>query len=334
MGAPAGRGPAPDTSWAAPGSAPVGVSVVERAVGAPAVAAVDQPEPRASGPVPIRPLSLSELLDGAFRIYKANAALMVGMTLVLVAPLQLLATYLERDLFQGSFDALRGIVAPVGGGGPATGALLLAVLQPLLVTPLVMAVVAVVAVASYRGATPTIGEVLREAARRAPSVLVAAFVVHAAELGLLLVAIGIGVSGAPAVGVLLGVIGAFLGLLLVPLFLATTPAIVAEGLGPLGGIGRSLRMARRRYLTYVGAALGTGFLASLINLILAGTPLVASFTVGGSSWLLAAAGSLLGSLVSLPFVACASVLVYFDTRVRDEGYDLELLVDELTRAAR
>ena len=51
-------------------------------------------------------------------------------------------------------------------------------------------------------------------------------------------------------------------------------------------------------------------------------------------WPLLAVGSIIAQIVVLPFVASATVLLYFDLRVRTEGLDLEMTaIDVFDRAA-
>jgi hypothetical protein len=42
-----------------------------------------------------------------------------------------------------------------------------------------------------------------------------------------------------------------------------------------------------------------------------------------AAWPLVALGGIVGQLVSAPFVAAATTLLYFDLRVRTEGLDIE-----------
>ena len=58
----------------------------------------------------------------------------------------------------------------------------------------------------------------------------------------------------------------------------------------------------------------------------------ASFTPGTSPvWfvILNALASILGSVIPAPLLAIASCLIYYDARVRKEGFDLQRLLDQL-----
>src|SRR5437762_4971579 len=50
-----------------------------------------------TGPLPLHPMTLSDVLDGAFKLLKANARTVLTVTAVFVVPIQLIAAYLQRD---------------------------------------------------------------------------------------------------------------------------------------------------------------------------------------------------------------------------------------------
>ena len=52
--------------------------------------------------------------------------------------------------------------------------------------------------------------------------------------------------------------------------------------------------------------------------------------VGGSfAWLFVGLGAVLSSLVSAPIIAIVSTLLYFDGRIRNEGFDLQVMARDL-----
>src|SRR5690606_29838296 len=63
-------------------------------------------------------------------------------------------------------------------------------------------------------------------------------------------------------------------------------------------------------------------------------PTLLALLVGtdGAGWVLIAVANVLGSLLTMPVVAAATVLVYLDLRVRTEGLDLELEAAEVLPA--
>ena len=89
---------------------------------------------------------------------------------------------------------------------------------------------------------------------------------------------------------------------------------------------RSARLVNRRFWNVLGAAL-LGYLVELLFAYAIGlVPLVVSLFLGteGIGWVIPAAVGLITQLITMPFVASVTVLIYLDLRVRTEGLDLEL----------
>ena len=155
----------------------------------------------------------------------------------------------------------------------------------------------------YADRTATAANALSASVSRLPALAIAWLMVHAIEAS--------------------GLIGFFVGwVLLMPLFVVVAPVIVVERLGPWRGIRRSMKLTQTRY----GAVLGIALLVALADVILTvsltGVGLLFEFFDWG--WIVNAVCSAGSSLITVPFVAGAATLVYFDLRVRSEGLDLEL----------
>jgi hypothetical protein len=151
--------------------------------------------------------------------------------------------------------------------------------------------------------TPTAGDALRASLHHAPALIVAWIIVHVVEL-------------AAAFALLLPL------LFVMPMFLATSPAIVFERLGPWAGIRRSWQLARRRYGASFGATMLIAAVSSSLTLALSGLGLVFEFLSFG--WIIDAVCRAASGLITIPFVGAATTLVYLDIRIRVEGLDLEL----------
>lgn len=138
-------------------------------------------------------------------------------------------------------------------------------------------------------------------------------------------------------GLLLKYIMMFLGFLLffvglfwmIARYFAVTPAIVLEGQGVFGALSRSVALSRGQKLHI----LGTSLLAFLIFFVIyIGVSIVSAMT--GSTVLMMVL-STVASIVAYPLFAMTEMLLYYDTRVRNEGYDIELMAEGLgTEAAR
>jgi hypothetical protein len=272
-----------------------------------------------TGPLPLHPMTLADILDGAFKLLRANFKTIVQIAAIFVIPLQFVSAFLQRDVLGGRrlLDAFTNpdsfaANTDLGYSNAQLIGTVVTTLVALLVAPFVGAAITRVVSASYLGEDMPIGLALRTTGRRFAGLLGAFVCVHLLEL----------------VGLLFCGIGA-----LVPMtfFLATTPALVIEGIGPIRAMGRSASLLRRRFWPTMGTGIVSGLMASVIGGILS-TPftLVGQFLIGLKwGWPLVAIGGSLPALVTTPFIAIVATLVYFDGRIRQEGFDLQVVAASL-----
>jgi hypothetical protein len=264
-------------------------------------------------------MTMSDVLDGAFKLFKANARTVMLITAAFVVPLQLVGAFAQRNLLGG-----RGFLDVVNHPATAQASIdtrssaqtvvaLVTSLILLLVTPFVAGAISRVVAASYLGREETPSSALRATARRWWALLAAWFLVHLLEV----------------VGLVLCILP---GLLLMALFVAVAPAIVTEELGPVAGMRRSWRLVRRRVFPVLGIALIAGLLANVLGNVLGGIPTLIALAIGLRwAWPLLAVGSILSALITTPFVAIVATLIYFDGRIRQEGFDLQVMAEGLAR---
>jgi hypothetical protein len=259
------------------------------------------------------PMTVSDVLDGAFAILKAAPATIIAFTAVFAAPVQILAAWLQRDLLGGasildSFGQGDTSLTGVDQGGSGTGwAQVVLLFGPALALVFVAAGLVRLVGAWHVGRDLSLRELVRGSLPMAWPLVASWFLVHLAEgFGMLL-------CGLP-------------GLAAMTWFLVTAPVIGAERLGPIAAMRRSSRLVRRRFWPVMGLALLSGVVASLFGYALGLVPTTLSLLVGtsGFGWLLTAASGILTSLITMPIVAATTVLIYLDLRVRTVGLDLEL----------
>jgi hypothetical protein len=254
-------------------------------------------------------MTFGDILDGSFKLLKANLRTIVLVSAVFLIPVNLVAAFFQRDVL-GGHGFLRlmndpSLLEQAANTGPSNAALVgavLAVLASILVTPFVGGAVSRVVASSYLGDELAPGAAMR-----------ATWLRFLALLGAFLLTLLL-----KAVGLLFCVVG-----VLVPMtfFLVTTPAVMVEELGPVQSMARSAGLVRTRFWSLLGNILSTPFT-------------VAALAVGYRwGWILAAIGGILPALVTTPFVAIVATLVYFDLRIRNEGFDLQMIAAELARGA-
>lgn len=302
-----------DRAWAAPESG-TGVPVARparswaAAAAAPAFAG-DVPPP----PLPLRPSTVADLLDGSFAAIRSSPRKVVTITAAFVVPVQLLLAFAARNISGAGladvFSTDRSFSSTDPSGEPDTGVLVLgygSVFVLSFVLMFVTAALAGVVAAWYSGHDMTVGAALRGAVRRSPALVAAWVLVHLLEI-VALVPCG------------------FTVLFLMPMFWVTAPAIVLERLGPVAAMRRSWRLVRRRYWPTMLIVLLTLFVAMVLQWALPVLPSVLAGLLPSSiSWIASGLASSASALITMTVVAVCSILVYLDLRIRTEGLDLEL----------
>lgn len=316
--------------WAAPGG-PVEPAVDHAARGFAGAAPVtgQPPAPRRSadqsghpfGEMPLRPLTAGEILGGASGIFRRHprsvlgiAALLVTLQEVLAAAIQLLTADIPT-----SIDLTAGAQLNLSGGLGALIGLLVSTVVGAVLTGMIVVLTAEDTLGRGLG----LGEVWQRVAPRL-----------VALTGLALM-----------VGVL-AVLGLFLllipGLILWSAWALATPALLLERLGPVRAMRRSWQLAWPDLLR-VFAIRFVGVLLSLVILYAIATPFLVigalidnSNTGSGDSaavWALVFTliGSILGGIIARPFNAGVVALLYVDRRMRAEGLDVALQLQQRRR---
>jgi len=303
-------GPSPDSGWARPDSPsdPDGAAPARGLfVAAPEAAAGPGRTPPIL-PVPLRPMTLSDLLDGAFRVIKSRPRTVFGIAATILVPVYLVGAFFQRNVLRNSPFGLPtinggGVVSFTGGDLVATlgaGLLVAAALFPL------GGALARLVTAWYAGGDLSAGEALAASFRRLPA-MVAAFVV---------------LLPLKVVGYAFEEVGA---LVPVTLFMLTAPAITVEGLGPIAAARRSWRLVSRRFwpclLVVFVCYLGSSVLSFALGII---PEALASLLPSPLDWLAAGVARAAVAMVVATAVVSVAVLLYLDLRIRTEGLDLEL----------
>jgi hypothetical protein len=293
------------------------------------------------GVIPLRPLTMSDIFNGAVAYIRANPKATLGLTAIVVVAAQVVALILQvgplallGELGQRGTEvstaAILGSLASGIAGIIATG----------LAGILLSGMLTVVVGRAVFGASITIGEAWQRLRGRLLALIgfTALEVVGAVVLSIGVLAI-VAVAYA-ANGALAFVIGAplVLGLVALLVYLApilsfVPPVIVLERLSILAAIKRSFDLVKNDFWR----VLGIWLLAQLVSAVIAGAVSV-PFSFGGQLLLvgsasatttlialvLGAIGSAIGQIITAPFIAGVVVLLYTDRRIRAEAFDLVL----------
>jgi hypothetical protein len=302
------------------------------------------------GVVPLRPLRLGDLYDGAFQTIRRNPKAMIGLAagviaLFMVVPAVLslvLAALGQLDFgsslgteLSGTGDPAGPLVATAAGYlGAFFGAFATVVLNGMLVRVVAEAVLGRRTTAGQAWAA-TRGRLLRLVGLTAVNTLVALLLLGLPVAAGVLAGFTIGVGQGLLVGVPLLVAGVVaLAFLQVRCFLLAAPALVLERTGVLASMRRAGRLSRGQFWRLFGIQLLTMLVVGLVGEIIAVPlglvgalgPLLVSGTAG--ALLLVFAGYLsqvVVSAVTTPFSSAVVALQYVDQRIRKEGLDVALI---------
>ncbi|RFS86448.1 hypothetical protein D0T12_07625 [Actinomadura spongiicola] len=293
--------------------------------------------------VPFRPMSVSEMLDGAIagirRRPRTSLGLAVGMTTVIQVASSIAAYFfigdearneVTPDLLLESLGAQLTLTV-MGLVLSAYGILVLAgLLAPILGRELVGAPIA--PRQAWRDTRPHLGRLLATAAA-VIGVSLVALVLPIFPFALL-----IAVGAHPGLSVLAGLLGIPIGIGLMVwlylLFVLAVPAVVLERQTVSGALRRAVALSKGRWFR----TFGTLLLAMLVTVFMGFFALRIPFLFvqlaffgdaeGSDATMAALAVDTLGRIVSwsvvLPFDAGVIALLYMDRRMRREGFDLEL----------
>ena len=287
------------------------------------------------------PMSVGDLLDRAFRLYRARFGVFLLTAAIFLVPVWIIISLVSPDFSDAK--SLLIILAFMLANGCAILALSARI------------------IAELHGRTLSIGEGIRRGARRivayagmsvtiwtAMTTLIAVFAVFCGSIfffGFLAIlpppsantppAFYFGIAALLICGfILLLILVFFPALYLYSRWLAAPAVLIAERPGPLKALGRSWELSRGQDWRVTGYTVLLFILMALVNILplalleLSFLQLLPDYSLVLVSGILIWASFLLWT-VSTPFYTCAVVLLYYDLRIRNEGYDLELRVAEL-----
>ncbi|WP_434993677.1 hypothetical protein [Arthrobacter sp. Ld5] len=306
--------------------------------------------PPKPGVIPLRPLGLGEILDGAFQACRRNPLATFGIAILLQAVVALVTVLLLGNLMSSldvlesanpTPDSLISAAAGVGTFASVAGvvsAVALLVLQGILVIPIARAVI---------NQRTTFGQAWRLARRRLLPLL--GFGLLAFAAGLVGLALVVGISALAILG-----LEAYSALVIIPLVLGalalmtwvSTKLVVApaalmlEGVGPWAAVTRSWQLTRGNWWRTFGIVLLTSLIVSIITSVISAPLSFAVTLFFGFSTSASAAPDALDSLPALAasqaitalftavgyaFQAGVTSLLYVDLRIRREGFDVVLM---------
>lgn len=343
--APDGSTPLPPSSYGAVPPPPYGVAPPPPAFGAYGYAQPAwTPKP---GVIPLRPLGVGELLDGALTAVRSNWRVMIGVAAVISAfsgLLQIALTLVFGDTTTASFSnsnfdsgsSFSSSTTTFSAGSlvsPFVGALA----QWIGVT-LLGGIATVVVSRAVLGQRTSFRAAWDQVKPRFFRLLGLSFLVGLVIVLVAIVCVLPGIVTQSGFLIFLGVVAAFcLGVYLAIALLLSEAALVLERSSVTGAMRRSFVLVKGAwwrtfaisFLGYVIIALISG--AITLPFYLVGLGMSGMFSGNADSGSLnsvlvfATIGSIIGNALTYPFVSSLISLLYIDRRMRSEGLDIELM---------
>lgn len=345
---PGATDPAPSYGEApgAPGGAAAPAYATHRPDALPMMGAAHKP-----GAIPLKPLGLGNMYDGAFRIIRFNpkstvgaAALVTAIAMVLPVALNIVLAFtvgsgLDTDGELGDDPSTAETLSLVGGFGSVLLGSYAAGLGLIFVTGMIVHVTHAAAV----GRRLTLGEAWAATRGKRWRLLGQALLVSLVSLLAITIMVLVVVLVALATGdvlatvllamvVIAGSIPLFMWLW-IKLVLLATPALMIDPVGIFGSFGRSWQLTKGDFWRILGIALLTVLVAGTASQIFS-FPFGLIAAIGGALApdyyfliysIATSIGTVLANAFIAPFSAAVTSLQYFDQRIRKEAYDVELM---------
>jgi hypothetical protein len=307
-----------------------------------------RPQAPRPGIIPLRPLNLGEILDGAIRLIRSNPRVTLGLSAI-AAAITVIPTVFGSLLSTQAVSVLdyervisAGDIARLVGEGLAFS-LVSSVLSFVVSNILTGILIAVLGRAVF-GARMTAGEAWQVARPRIWALLGLSLLtglliaVPVVIMFIAIVVIGVssgGFSDTSSAAALALLLPLFVIVFLVYYaFIATklalaTSAVVLERRGVVDSMRRSWRLVNGGSWRVFGILALTSLLSTIFTLVMSGlfTGIGSVFTGTGTVVLgavMTAIGSVLAAMVVSPFTAGVHGLLYADRRMRAEAFDLVL----------
>lgn len=312
------------------------------------------PPPAAKpGVIPLRPLGVGEILDGAVSTMRAHWRTVLGVSLTVSLFTELLVILVQKLVLDDSAPtssindpstSLREMRRTLGNALLGSGAVsLVALLGTIVATALLTTVTS----RAVLGKPVTIAEAWREARPQLVRLFGLTLLLPLMAIGIVVAGVLPGVliakAGSVAAGVPLAVLGGFAAIAvavwIVMRFSLASPALMLEKQSIRKSMSRSAKLMRGSWWRVFGIQVLAQIMAGIVSMIvgipftfiagaLSSDGLSSLFNGTGSlGWtflIVSGIGSVIGRTLTFPITAGVTVLLYIDQRIRREALDLDL----------
>ncbi|MFF8829912.1 hypothetical protein [Streptomyces sp. NPDC015131] len=319
--------------------------------GGPHQGAWGRPPAAKPGVIPLRPLGVGEILDGAVSTLRAHWRTVLGITLAVSVVTQIGDILVQRYLVptppplsadptpeEALRQSMESLESSLVSLGPTT-------LLTLIGTFVTTALLTIVISRAVLGRPVTLADAWREARPRLPQLLGLTLLLPLLSATVMAVGLvpGLLLGGTPA-GAMLTVLGGLAALVvmvwLLIRFSLSYSALMLERQGVMASLRRSAKLVQGAWWRVFGIMALTTLLMFLISMIIAIPFTLIAFLVDGTGlgglftgtapefgWpflIITGIGAVIASSITYPISSGVSVLLYIDQRIRREALDLEL----------
>ncbi|MFJ4688290.1 hypothetical protein [Streptomyces sp. NPDC088789] len=312
------------------------------------------PPPAAKpGVIPLRPVGVGEILDGAVSTMRTYWRTVLGISLTVAVLTQILVVVLQGTVLDDLTDS-SALDDPSATTGELTRALgealagnFVLFLVSLIGTIAATALLTTVTSRAVLGKPVTTAEAWRDARPQTLKLfglifllmLIAVGIVGLGTVPSIVVAAMDGNGALIALSTLMIIGAAVVALFVMVRFSLAPPALMLEKQGILKAMRRSARLVRGSWWRVFGILLLAMIITYLIAMIIAvpfalfasladgdgiGSIIDGTSDFGWTFLIVSGIGSVIGSTITLPIMAGVTVLLYIDQRIRREALDLDL----------
>ncbi len=252
---------------------------------------------------------IGEILSTAFEIYKTNAASLLMIVAIVVVPLTFISAFIGGVVFAPDTETVTVLGESVETVSARTAGV--AILVALIGAVIGVIINAVLQAAIMRGAAlGSIGD---------PVDIDASYKWGFARFGsvlLISILVGLAVAG----GFILLIIP---GVIFLVMFSVSIPALVVENLRGTDAMSRSWNLVKGFFWHALGVIVVAAIITALVGGIIG--------AIGGDNWFVSWIFQAIAQIITAPFAAIVSVLLYLDLRARRESLTADGLRGELNR---
>ena len=242
--------------------------------------------------LPLRPRSASEIVDAAFQLYRRDPLTYLLISAICYAPILVM----QLVVFGPGMDVNEQLSSLTGG------VIGLMILGYWVSVSLMSAVMIRLASQDYLGTPIEPAVAVRDSIAKLPAVMLALLMKYILMF----------------IGFIFFVFGAFW---FMARTFAVTPAIMVEGKGTFASLSRSAKLSRGRKWHIFGTLMLAFLIFFVVYFAIA---IVAQMT---GSVVISTVLTVAASILAYPLFAIVEMLLYYDARVRNEGFDIEMMAE-------